>query len=40
LLSDDALRARLGAAARARAAAKFDWPVIGAQFRSVLEEAW
>lgn len=40
LLTDDALRARLGGAARARAASLFDWPVIGAQFRNLLEEAW
>lgn len=40
LLADDAYRARLGAAARQRAAAQFDWPVIGARFRSVLEEVW
>lgn len=39
LLSDDALRATMGAAARERAS-QFDWPVIGERFRGVLAEAW
>ena len=40
LLSDSELRARLGAAARERAATQFAWPVIGEKFRRVLEETW
>lgn len=40
MLSDDTLRTRLGEAARRRAAEQFDWPVVGAQFRDVLEESW
>ena len=40
LLSNEALRSRLGAAARARAAAEFDWSVVGERFRGVLAEAW
>ena len=40
LLSDEALRSRLGAAARERAAARFDWSAVGEQFRAVLAEAW
>ena len=40
LLSDGAQRARLGAAARARAEREFDWPSIGERFRAVLGEAW
>lgn len=40
LLSDGDLRLRLGAAARARAAAQFDWPIVGERFYSVLQEPW
>jgi len=40
LMGDDALREKLGAAARDRAVRDFDWPMIGDQFRLVLEESW
>lgn len=40
LLEDDALRSRLGEAARKRVASLFDWAVIGERFHRVLEESW